>query len=684
MGGYEEADQALAKVKDRLRQAREDRKRFEPTWQHNLAFAAGQHYVKWDRQARQLVMPEELSRKDLYVADVITEYRTTALGELSADDDRPELLLRRDDEASEDFQRMLNRAVEWGWDNEWRGDTVLEEARRLCVDTGTSAVRCKWNPNVGPVVGEAPMQAGRPLFGDQAIQAVAGAAETGLTVPMQQIRQGAIQWEPLSGFNLLVPPGVNHEMFFPWEAVIRPALLSEVQAEYGDLAAELREDTDIGSLMGMDLSSSGQSSGFAYAGPNDRRPGRLHDHVWLITYLERPTIRYPEGRTITFATNDYKVLRVEERLPYEGPDGSFQSGIAYFHWWRVSGRFWSRGLVDVMKDIQRSFNKRRNQTHEIIDRGMPAVFVQTGSKAIERQGRVAELVELDRDERQPQMFQGFGPGDWMWRDLDQMRNDLEHATGLRGPRLGDNPANVTTYGQLAILNENEQVKRQPILREHQESIGHLIEHSVHDMRTYWGPERMIALAGDNDHADVAFFDATKIPSFYIVKVARGAAKPRSQAAELKKIEDLWKGALESAAVASNPQEWVQWYKQSLEAGQVLELPAVHSDDQTDKAELENHLMLLGQPMPVQYYDPHDQHILIHRGAQIEAELSEEMDKWALIEQHVQQHVLIGAQQLAETQALIAQQQAEQQQAAAAQPGSPGQEQPAQPSQPPAA
>lgn len=646
--GYVAANEQLGYVKDRIRAARDDRKRFEPTWQHNLAFAAGKHYVKWNRVSRRLDMPPELMGKDLYTADVITEYRTTALGELASDDSRPELLLRRDDEPSQEYQEVLNRAVEWGWDAEWHADTVLEEARRLCVDTGLSAVRCRWDPTVGPVVGELPHMDGRPVHSPEEQAGLVDQFTQGPIpgVEMKPVRRGAIRWEPLSVFNLLVPPGVNHELFFPWECVIRPTLLADVKSEYGDLAAELKEDTDIGSLLGLDLNAESGTANTAF-GPDDRRAGRLRDHVWLFTYLERPSLAYPQGRTITLATNKMQVVRVEDRLPYEAPDGTYRSGIAYFHWWRVSGRFYSRGLVDVMKDIQRSFNKRRNQTHEIIDRGMPIVFVEKGSAATERQGLAAEIVELGPSERQPVPFQGFGPGDWMWRDLEAMRDDLEHATGLRGPRLGDNPANVTTYGQLAILNENEQVKRQPIIREHKLAINQLVEDSVYDMRTYWGPERHLALAGDDDRADVQVFDATKIPSFFVVKTAKGSAKPRSQAAELKKIEDIWKASLESMAVASDPHAWVEWYKESLEAGQALPLPSVHSDDQQEKAKLENHLMLLGQPVPVQYYDPHDVHIRIHRTAQIESELAGDENAWATIEDHVQEHVMIGAQQMAE-------------------------------------
>jgi hypothetical protein len=66
--------------KKRIGQAREDRKRYEPTWLSNLAYASGKHFLEWDRFARQLVMPPDLEDKDLFGADIITEQRAAALG----------------------------------------------------------------------------------------------------------------------------------------------------------------------------------------------------------------------------------------------------------------------------------------------------------------------------------------------------------------------------------------------------------------------------------------------------------------------------------------------------------------------------------------------------------------------------------------------------------------------------
>src|SRR5215471_5832193 len=125
--------EALAKpIRDRIRQARAYRRTYmEPTWQLNLAYASGKHWLGWHDATRTLRTIQQLDPRykgrELYTADVITEYRTTALGELGSDSDLPQLLLRKDDQASEDFQEQLNRAVSYGWDHEWRGDDILAQ-----------------------------------------------------------------------------------------------------------------------------------------------------------------------------------------------------------------------------------------------------------------------------------------------------------------------------------------------------------------------------------------------------------------------------------------------------------------------------------------------------------------------------------------------------------------------------
>jgi hypothetical protein len=276
------------------------------------------------------------------------------------------------------------------------------------------------------------------------------------------------------------------------------------------------------------------------------------------------------------------------------------------------------------------------------------VIVQTDSKAKRKSGLVNEIVEVEPSERAPQVVAGTGPGQWMQADVEAMREDLVHASGINGPRRGENPQNVTTYSQLSLINELDANKREQIYLERRRGIAQLVEDSVYDIRTYWGQAKQIALAGDDDRLEPFIFNATRIPTFFIVKIGKGPAKPRSQAAEIQKITDIWTAALNAQAAMQNPGVWVRWYKDSLDAGEPLELPAEGVEDPGEKASLENHYMLQGVPMPIAYYDVHAAHLARHRLAQDQAMFAQDMQTWQIVENHCQLH-MNAAQAQAEAQ-----------------------------------
>lgn len=652
-------DDPAALVKRRIQQGRTSRKAFEPTWLSNLAFTAGKHYHVYDRFSRSMMLPPQLEQEaasgGLYCADVITERRQRALGEMSSDDDRPQLLLVDQDDTADDFAKQLNRAVGYGWDYEWRGDEALLDLRRKILDFGTSAVRCRFDPTVGQVKQQAPFQNGKPVLDlTQATELMGNGPRA--DVQMGEVKEGRICWETLTPFNLLVAPGIEHEKDFPWEVVMRPVPLEEVQAQYGAKAAGLTEDTDIASIIGLDTRTGTGETGSSTEGLNaNQTVSRLRDHVWVFTYYEAPTAKFAKGRTVVLATNRMVPLDEQPQLPYCAPDGTYRSGITYFHWWRVTGRFWSRGLIEPMKDIQRRINKRKNQIDKTIDRGQPFVIVDKNGGAAKRKGFPVELLALEPSERQPVISSGIQPGPWMQADIDASIQDLDRASGIGQVALGENPQNVNTYAQLAQLNEQEAAKRTVIRKEHQLAIARLVEDSVHDIRTYWGTAKQVLLDSDDDKVEARVFNATKIPTFFIVKAAKGSAKPRSQAAELQKVSDLWNAALGSTAVQQDPARWVKWFAESLDSGQPAELPEEPTDAQTDKAELENHLLNEGQQVQPAYYDSPQVHIPIHRDAQTDADMAGDPETVALIEQHIQQHIQL-AQQVAQQQAEIAAQQ----------------------------
>lgn len=646
-------DQLVEVWRQRIAQGREYRKQFEPIWLSNLAFAAGQMWLAWDNGQKRMRHLADLdprySGRELYTADRINEQRQAQLGELTSDTDRPELLLAQDGDQAEQLQKEINAAVAYGWDHEWNTDQALLQARRLCLDLGTSAIRTWFNPNAGKPLGEIPIYDGRPVQDpEQARQLLANGPRD--DVQIKSVREGRTCMEPLSAFNLLTPPGCNHEDAFPWEIVLRPVLLDDVLEAYGIEAGALQEDNDIASVIGLSTSQQLRTSS---ASENPATRGRLRGHVWLYTCFERPSKSSPKGRVVVLGSNQLKLLSVKDELPYQAPDGTPRSGITYFHWWRLNDRFYSRSFVEPMKDPQRLINRRETQNAEIIDRGMPKVFTEEGTLLHDPTGMPLENIELKKSVAAPVFHPGLGPGPWMYEDINHHIDNLAHASTLSPLRLGENPTNVDTYSQLALLNENESAKRSAINQEHALARARLVEDGVWDIRRYWPDQKRILVAGDDDRIAAQTFNKSKIPDFFIVKVPKGTAQPRSQAAELTKIDAIWNAAVATGVVVNN-EKWVRWYAESLDAGNALDLPVVDVDSQAELAAFENFLMLHEglTPQPADY-DLAPVHIPIHREAQDEARAAGDAGAYQRLEQHIQltiQVATINAQRVAAAQA----------------------------------
>lgn len=620
--------------KDRITQAREYRKYFEKIWLSNGAFAAGQHWLQWDEQSKQLVDIRATSKywqkRELYTADRINEQMQAQLGELTQEDERPQLLTAQKGDQAEEVQEQLNQAVQFGWDHEWKADSALKQVRKLALTYGTAAIQCVYDPSLGKVVAsDVPHHQGKPVLDES--QAF-GLIDQGHQLQFKDVREGKTVLRPLSAFHILAPPGVNHEDAFPWDGIMRPVLLETVKDMY-PAAANLTEDGDIASIVGMTSAQTQRQPG----DPGGSK-GRLRDHVWVFTMFERPTAKNPNGQVVTLAGNQVRLLDVEDKLPYQSPDGTPRAGISYFHWWRLTDRFYSRAFIEPLKDPQRLINRRKVQMAEIYDRGLPKVFLEEGSLPETPTGAPLEQIFIKTGKQAPQYHPGIAPNAAMYQDLESLDNDLQHASTLSTLRLGENPPGVNTYSQLATLNESESAKRSEILIDHERSKAEVIENGVWDIRQYWPPEKQIMVSGDDGAIEQQVFKKSTIPDFFMVKVPRGAPKPSTQGAELTKIDAVWT-AIQATGIQAHNEKYARWYADSIDAGKMLDLPEPDPDRQSEMAAFENWLMLDQQetPSPAEY-DIAAVHVPIHREAQDQARANGDQDAVERIQQHIESQI----------------------------------------------
>ena len=617
----------------RIQHGMRDRRRYEPQWHINQAFAAGKQWLAWAPRERRLVLPPLPDGRERYTADVLTQYLWTAAGKIMADDFRPELLFRRNDIESEEFASQANKALAYGWEHEWQGDKVLTQLIVKVVTYGTCAIRCRFDPTIGPVVAaNVPHLDGKPILDPaQAVQAVATAAAEGRTLTFKDVK-GRVVWEPLSPFQLIVPPGLEHEDDFPWEIVVRPRTIDSLKREYGARADTVEEEMlsaiDLVGIREQPIADSDLA--FTSAG------GKLEGHTLVYTCYQRPTRDLPNGQTAVIAGRDH-VLDLRNELPYRSPEGEPRAGLTYFHDWRVPSRFWSKALIEPGIGPQRMLNKRRSQQQEIIDRGLPWVAVEEGSLKQPPQGKPMAIVPMKPGAAKPQQMQGIGPGAWMQEDVQSIIADLERAMGIRDVSLGTHPQGVSAYAALALMGENDQTKMDPIVQGFKLSVRGVVENTLYDVRRYWPPDKIIALAGNDGLLEAVTFNASKIPDFFQVEIAKGATRPRSQGAQIQMIYDLFEQASATGQTLT-----IDWLYESLQAGKPEPLPDLPANVHRKKAEVENQEMMAGQQVGVAYYDPPEVHIPVHRDQQVQAELTGRLQQAQLIELHIRQHQMAAA------------------------------------------
>lgn len=619
--------------KKRIAAAEHDQRKYHPLWLEILAFCQGFHWVKYAGPlSRKLVTIPPPKHGRRYTVDELTQYRLTILGELAGDSERPMALFRQDQRPVEDYANQANLAIAYGWDEEWHGNRVLQDAKRTMIDLGTAPIRCYFDPTKGEYIGEKPFLGGQMLERQQAMDLI----DQGHPVKIQNIREGKICWEPGLPFNALVPPGVPREDQFSWLVWKSVAFLPDLKEQYPNAAKDLTADA-IRSLATLSRPQDpiGREQGAEPSSEN------LGDHCFVYTCFQLPNRKNPQGKVVLLGCERQEPLETFDSLPYRAPDGSWRAGVYFLHAIRLTDRFWSRGFIEMALDPQRAINEHSTRIEQTIAHGQPFRWIEEGSIKKLPDGSAGSVGWLKVGKPRPQTDPGMPPGTWMYDVIRARREDLARAV-MPEAAMGENPTNVTTYSQLALLHSQAAKRLNAILRQNGEVVVHLVEDSVWDIKTKWGPEKQLLLAGHEEGLQAFTFNASQWPDYYKIGFASGPPLPKGQDAQIKLIEDMWNAAVQSSAAVRDPDRWLSWRKDSMEAGKMLALPSPPVDAQVEKAQYENDI-LFQNPDPqvatqlVDYFDNHQMHITIHRSLQGTARLMGRTDLFVGLEIHCKEH-----------------------------------------------
>jgi hypothetical protein len=289
-------------------------------------------------------------------------------------------------------------------------------------------------------------------------------------------------------------------------------------------------------------------------------------------------------------------------------------------------------------------NETRSTMAEQIRRGGSKVYAARGSMEKTPNGPTMEVVWIDPTKPKPMPDAGTPIGQWYFQQVEASREDLARSVGINDVSIGQNPAGVGNYSQLALLREQDMRGLDPVIKRFKIGVADLVEFSLCDIHRYWPASKQFAIEGDDGMLATHTFQKSEWPDLYKVTFPKGAAKPRSQAAQLKMVDDIATFSINSGQPLPT-----SWIKESYESGRPIDLPEEPKDDQQEKARYENGLLADLDDHGVDYFDDHAAHVSEHRSLQIQAKLANRMDVYEVCEQHIQAHLAAAAQAQATAQ-----------------------------------
>jgi hypothetical protein len=609
----------------RRESAQKEMDKYLPAVRVNRMFAAGKQHLRVNtRDGRVIEKPSREHNVELVTSNFLDQYINTAIGRLSSNDYMPNFLVSQDNEENDIVALAINRAFSWGWENEWFGDQrVMDLLRHMAID-GTVGIRTRYDRRYGEIVGDVPYKDGVPILDlNEARKYVSEKLSDGETAEIKPYRHGKVCWELLTMENFLVPPGYADPKDFPWLFVKRPVSVLEIKDRYGVLAEDVQEENI-------------ESGGSLTTSYGDSEEGvEMEGMAMVYTGYELPNNANKKGLTVVMTEN--ALLDIRHTLPLsEHPLGP-RTGVHFFRWNILPGRFIGKSFIENGIGPQKVYNKRLTQINAIIDRNLPKVYAEEQSLALPTTGEPMEVIPVRSGAPLPVTVQGVSPGQWMLDDLKQQVEAAERALGIRGISMGQAPQGVSAYSAMALLTENDALKLDPVSRDFGIGMNELCWDTMENMRN-WPKDKKMDVIGPTNKLETWHFDADTIPARYILKQPQGGSLPRSQAAEIQKINDIW-----AASAGTLP---LSWYIESLETGKPQPIPPSLGESHKHKASLENLIILsTAQAPPVAPYDDHAVHVEIHRTEQMESQTrvdygdesaQEEVDAF---EAHINEHDL---------------------------------------------
>lgn len=592
------------------------RKQMEPIWFMNLAYYAGQQWLRWN--GAQLVKPRLSGNRVLITDNRIqptvrrllakkTKARPVWTAVANSMDERDIVGARLGEFYLDDawfrlyLSARLRTALKWadiagaGFWKVYYDPTVGAKGEVVVQKGSNTPVVDHFGKPIDPGLMDQAIEAEHAANGREAADAMRAKVETRL------IAEGDMAVEVRSPFQLLVDPLAEYIDDAAWvseETVKSPEWVKE---RYN---VDVKPDSyaSVGLIEArMSASSIGQVT-------SDHVGVRVKE-LWM-----PPQSGYAQGRRVVWAGNQ---ILEEDNNPVERTPYLMFSGI------EVPGRFYPSSVVEAMRPMQTERNKLLSQLIENAGRvGNPALLVSRLSQ-VKMTGLPGERIEFDDTTQNaaPRFLPAPEMPAYIQNLVELNSNALDEVSGSHEVSRAQVPPGVTAAAAINLLQEADDTILGPQIEDMETQLSHAGQMLLEGVAEHYTTARSLHIVGDEGAWDIPEFKGSMLRGNTRVRCQAGSMMPKSKAAKQAEMTNVLTLLVQNG-VQLNQRNLRRFFKE-YEAGAVERLIADVDIDERYIRE-EHRRILAGEQVQV---DPLVDNMQAHLEGHLEQLKSAEVSLW---------------------------------------------------------
>lgn len=487
------SDDLVSHIKDELEKRRTDRALYELQWTLNANFLAGNQNCDIDLIQNTIKAEEpvggELSERRCF--NRIAPLMDTRLANLmSVKYDM--VVLARTTEAEDAAKAKVSTKLLEYCQNVTEFDRQMNDLLSWCELTGTAFTVSYWDKNKGEVIGKLLVQSDDPTVEPVEQDIYVGDLAFGLLSPYE------IFPESLNVQNVADQHDIIVEQVFD---------VDTIRDMYG-------VDIDPDKVVAYELVP--QPKGMTGHGVNNVTSGvsrvEREGCQKVITYYERPTGKYPQGRM---------AVVIGDRLAYYGvlPCGEYP--IREFKSKERPGLFFGVSPIEALIPLQRTYNELQNKILDYAEAVVnAAVIAPTGSVDVDRieyLGGVTPgmLLEYNGQFGKPEYMQPGAFPDVIVRQRDQIAQDMEYTAGVSQLMVYGSAASSSSGKALDTRREIDMTRMSLTADNIRDGVIAMAKLWLRINKAYSVGYRTLQIAGSDEMGDVYTWCADDINSYDI-------------------------------------------------------------------------------------------------------------------------------------------------------------------------